>query len=406
MADGERHPEKRAGLGTHQAALSPTAVLPNHSCAVETDSQDGGAAGDENDDQNKRTVRQVHGANTNVNQLFQPTSFPETSIDAPKLPDAANSEIRTNGEEVDRPNEYTSSRLTSPAPTARGKNVKVHEKADNEGICRIHRFWLYETAKRFYVVGGDVLERKFRLLKIDRSADNIELSIAEDNIIYTKKDMNQVLDTLDDGNKASGGMKLKFSFGGLLGFVRFTGAYYMLLVTKKSPAAVVGGHYIYHIDETELISLAASTYRSKVDKDPEEARFIGILNNLDLTRSFYFSYSYDVTRTLQRNMLRERSALQNNQAELPARDHNSMFVWNHHFLRPASAVLKSVYDWCLPIVHGFVDQSSEQKYMPALLKKADGYHRDLCLRANRLCYYDCKEITLLCWSSLPETWSK
>ena len=154
-------------------------------------------------------------------------------------------------------------------------------------------------------------------------------------------------------------MKLKYSFWGLLGFVRFTGAYYMLIVTKKSPAAVIGGHYIYQIDGTELLSLTVFSSRSKLDKDPEEARFISTLNNLDLTRSFYFSYSYNVTRTLQRNILRERQGIRKDKVESAFRDCNSMFVWNHHFLRPASAALKTADDWCLPIIHGFVDQASK-----------------------------------------------
>ncbi|KAL6719106.1 phosphatidylinositol-3,5-bisphosphate 5-phosphatase [Lecanora helva] len=244
---------------------------------------------------------------------------------------------------------------SSQLPAA-NKNDALAEKIGEKGVRNIHKFWLYETARRFYVVGGDVLEQKFRLLKLDRAADISDLCIAEDNVVYTKKDMNQLLDTLDDGNKTSGGMKLRYSFWGLLGFVKFTGAYYMLLITKRSQVAVIGGHYIYQVDGTELVPLTVSSYRPKVEKDPEEARFIGILNNLDLTRSFYFSYSYDTTRTLQRNLLRERQNLHHGKNPVLSKDFNSMFVWNHHFLGPASAVLDTVYDWCLPIIHGFVDQ--------------------------------------------------
>lgn len=251
-------------------------------------------------------------------------------------------------------------RSTSPVSAAPHVNNAVYQNLGEEGVCQMHRFWLYETTSRYYLVGGDVAERKFRILKIDRTADDGDLSIAEDDIVYTKKEMNQLLDTVDDGNKASGGMKLKCNTWGLLGFVRFTGAFYMLLVTKRSPVAVIGGHYVYQIDGTELVSLTVSSFRSKMDRDPEEARFVGILNNLDLSRSFYFSYSYDVTRTLQHNILRERQALQRDQAHPPSRDPNSMFVWNHHLLEPASTALKKVYDWCSPIVHGFVDQASKQ----------------------------------------------
>ena len=268
--------------------------------------------------------------------------------------------------EVKDPASAKSFQKTTRPESATSVKEKVFPGLSGEvGICCMHKFWLYETASRFYVVGGDISERTFRLLKLDRAVNNADLNLCEDDIVYTKNDMNLLLDALDDGNKASGGMKLKYSFWGLLGFVRFTGAYYMLLVTKRSPIASLGGHYIYQIDGTELVSLTVASSRSKVDKDPEEARFLGILNNLDLTRSFYFSYSYDITRTLQRNILRERHDLQLGRPQSPFRDHNPMFVWNHHFLRPVSTVLNTVQDWCFPILHGFVDQASGQ--LPTLL---------------------------------------
>jgi hypothetical protein len=118
--------------------------------------------------------------------------------------------------------------------------------------------------------------------------------VSEDDIVYTKKEMSQLLNTVDDGNKSTGGMKLKCSTWGLLGFVRFTGTYYMLLITKRSQVAMIGGHYVYQIDGTDLVPLVTSqNSRFKPDsRNAEETRFLGILNNLDLSRSFYFSYSY------------------------------------------------------------------------------------------------------------------
>ncbi len=359
--------DKRHRSGTHgenaapcEAAYPADGALAYHPPAPVTGgSPDARAVGNDHSLRHPRMEKlQVDETNAEVDQQCRPVSPPEiynnTPVSRTSVTNHVQPDMDNNGSAAAKP----SSRPRSPASIRRGSNDTANKKKDEHGICRIHRFWLYETARRFYVVGGNVTERRFRLLKIDRSADNVDLSIAEDDIVYTKQDMNQLLDTLDDGNKASGGMKLKYSFWGLLGFVRFTGAYYMLLITKKSPVAVIGGHYIYQIDGTELISLTASSHRSKVDKDPEEARFIGILNNLDLTRWFYFSYSYDVTHTLQRNLLRKRHDLQRDKAESPSTDINSMFVWNHHFLKPVSAVLKTAYDWCLPIVHGFVDQAS------------------------------------------------
>ncbi|KAJ5690624.1 Polyphosphoinositide phosphatase [Penicillium macrosclerotiorum] len=234
---------------------------------------------------------------------------------------------------------------------------------EEEGINRIHKFTLYETATRFYMVGINLAETRFRILKIDRTSESGELSITEDDMIYSKREMVQLLDAIDDGNKISGGLKQKCSAWALLGFIRFTGAYYMLLVTKRSQVAMVGGHNVYQIDETELISLTTSeSSKMKPEKQSEEDRYKAILNNLDLTRSFYFSYSYDITRSLQHNICRERKAHQDGLPRSLSQDYNTMFVWNHHLLAPAVDALKHPYEWCLPVIHGYVDQSKMSVY--------------------------------------------
>ena len=292
--------------------------------------------------------------------IHETVNFPHLFNDVPTSSKQTAYCALSDGEEEERATAKSFPRSTSPASAAQRNRGAVYQKVSEEGVCQMHRFSLYETASRYYLVGGDVVDRKFRILKIDRTADSGDLSIAEDDIVYTKKEMNQLLNTVDDGNKGSGGLKLKCSTWGLLGFIRFTGAYYMLVITKRSQVAMIGGHYIYQVDGTELVSLTtSSSSRFKVDRDAEEARFIGILNNLDLSRSFYFSYSYDITRTLQYNILRERQAMQQGNADSYLKQWNSMFIWNHHLLDPASEALKNSYDWCLPIVHGFVDQASK-----------------------------------------------
>lgn len=284
--------------------------------------------------------------------------FPQLSNNAPESPRADTKQTISDGEDEEPATAKGFQRSISPKSALLRNKEAIYHKVGEEGICKMHKFSLYETASRYYLVGGDVTDRKFRILKIARTADAEELGITEDDIVYTKKEMNQILNAVDDGNRASGGLKLKCTTWGLLGFIRFTSAYYMLLITKRSQVAMIGGHYIYQIDDTELVSLTLPSSRFKLDRDAEEARFVGTLNNLDLTRYFYFSYSYDITRTLQHNIVRERRILHKGLANIPERTHNSMFVWNHHLLYPASVALRHTYDWCLPIIHGFIDQAS------------------------------------------------
>jgi hypothetical protein len=285
-----------------------------------------------------------------------PTVKPSAPPEASKPPGSA---AEHYDDDVSVPQPFQ--RSTSLDSDTKENTGAEYDKIGGQGVCKMHKFSLYETVTRYYLVGADVMDRRFRILKIDRTAEMGDLSIVEDEIVYTKDEMSQLLNAIDDGNKGNGGMKLRCSTWGLLGFIRFTGAYYMLVVTKRSQVAMIGGHFVYQADGTELVPLttvANSKYKPGDTKNnPEEARFLGILNNLDLTRSFYFSYSYDITRTLQHNICAEREYIDKGASYPHPHNYNSMFVWNSHLLQPAISALNKTYDWCLPVIHGYIDQA-------------------------------------------------
>ncbi|KAF2459000.1 SacI homology domain-containing protein, partial [Lineolata rhizophorae] len=306
------------------------------------------------DDQLVKGKTQQQQQQQSQQQSQQPKTQDEDAAAATAAAEQSPVELEGDEEEPAEPTSFQ--RSSSPAAMQRNKSA-VYEKVGEEGINKMHKFSLYETSTRFYLVGADIVDRQFRVLKIDRTAPPGNLTIFEDDIVYDRREMNQLLNAIDDGNKGAGGMKLKRTLWGVLGFIRFTDAYYMLVITKRTQVAMIGGHYIYQVDGTELVPLTTgSTSRFQRDRNPEEARFLSILNNLDLTRSFYFSYSYNITKSLQQNIIREREAM-NQGVRGPTPDFNDMFVWNHYLLQPALSALKSTYDWCLPIIHGFVDQS-------------------------------------------------
>ncbi|KAH7327836.1 SacI homology domain-containing protein [Stachybotrys elegans] len=275
---------------------------------------------------------------------------------------SANGDIDDEEPSIPKPFVRTQSPESSArVPTATTAAAAVSNVVTDCLVYKMHKFSLYETASRYYIVGVDVSEKRYRILKIDRTADSAELNMTDDKIVYSLTEINQLLDAIDDGNRGTGGIKLRCTTWGLLGFIKFTGPYYMLLITKKSTVAMVGGHYIYQIEGTELVPLSPG--RSKPDtRNTEEQRFLAILNNLDLTKSFYYSYSYDVTRTLQHNISRERDALSKGMLPASGEDFNEMFVWNDYLLQPAALALRDPYDWCCPIIHGYIDQAALSIY--------------------------------------------
>jgi len=265
---------------------------------------------------------------------------------------SAGSRATTDDDEVS-PEKFLTGRHKPPN---RHESPGIDPTKASKVFRTMHRFILYETATRFYLVGQDLLEKHFRVLKIDRTSPPGLLNIFEDKNVYDRQSINELLTTIEDGNRGSGGFKVKCSSWGVLGFIRITEAYYMILITKRTQAAMIGGHYVYQIEATELVPLTTgSTSRFQRDRNPEEARYLGILQNLDLTKFFYFSYSYNITRSLQENICRQRSDA-NQQMDTKSRYWNDMFVWNHHLLVPAQGALKNPYDWCLPVIHGYVEQ--------------------------------------------------
>ncbi|KAK3706976.1 phosphatidylinositol-3,5-bisphosphate 5-phosphatase [Vermiconidia calcicola] len=241
-------------------------------------------------------------------------------------------------------------------PEGKGKVGDV--PAFDRSLHRIYKYTLYETNARYWITGADIGDQHYRLLRADRTSPPGQITLFEDETTYSRRQMNDVLTSIDEGNKSTGGLRMKCTFWGLLGFIRFTEAYYMLIITKRQQVAMLGGHYVYQVEGTELVPLTTgASSRFARDRNPEETRFLGVLNNLDLSKSFYFSYSYNITHSLQHNIIRQRQAMNAGQHEAD-QDFNSMFVWNHHLLQPAISALRHPYNWCLPIIHGFIDQSA------------------------------------------------
>jgi len=62
----------------------------------------------------------------------------------------------------------------------------------------------------------------------------------------------------------------------------------MILVSKRSVVALLGGHYLYHCENTDIVPIALN---SKVEKPAEEQRFMNIFKQVDMSKNFYFRYA-------------------------------------------------------------------------------------------------------------------
>lgn len=117
------------------------------------------------------------------------------------------------------------------------------------------------------------------IMKIDRTT--LDLDISVDDHEYSKSELATVLRMVDEGNKSVGGLvhiataHCVFGFSVMLieGFIKFLEGWYFIAVTKKSPVAIIASHYIYHIDETCLISIPHISYKPSI-VDPNEQKYL------------------------------------------------------------------------------------------------------------------------------------
>lgn len=205
------------------------------------------------------------------------------------------------------------------------------------------------------------------------------LPVTEDPNVYT----------LEEITKLFSGYNIYATGVGVLGFVKLFVGYYIVLVTKRRRVGDIDGKAIYAIEETSYIPIESETVRN-------ESHYKNLLLRMDLTNNFYFSYEYNLSRTLQFNMkhcCRRPTDLQdsNFQQEQNVPDTHSddadndsenngdddddeggkdrieptrypvelddTFVWNTHFIKPMLDAGISE-NWILPIVHGYYGQEN------------------------------------------------
>ncbi|KAB2613126.1 phosphoinositide phosphatase SAC2-like [Pyrus ussuriensis x Pyrus communis] len=212
--------------------------------------------------------------------------------------------------------------------------------------CFLQKFKLYETRSNFYLIGRDKCRTFWRVLKINR-LDPSELNILEDPATYSDNECYDLLKRIDEGNKSMGGLKLITNCYGIVGFVKFLGPYYMIIITKRRKIGTICGHTIYAISKSEMIPVPNPAVRSKLaNSKNDENRYKKLLCTLDLTKDFFFSYSYNIMFSLQKNICDRRTG---------SSLYETMFVWNEYLTHGIRYYLKNTL-WTVALVYGFFKQ--------------------------------------------------
>ncbi|KAJ0075148.1 hypothetical protein Patl1_33795 [Pistacia atlantica] len=221
----------------------------------------------------------------------------------------------------------------------------IDEEAPDPNSCYLQKFKLYETLSNFYMIGRYKNRKLWRVLKINR-LDLSELSILEDTSTYSDFEVQELIKTIHEGNRSTGGLKLVTICYGIVGFIKFLEPYYMVVITERRKIGSICGHTIYAVAKTDMIAVQHSSVLSNLAYSKNEKRYKKLLSTVDLTKDFFFSYSYNVMHSLQKNLCN------NGTGQLL---YETMFVWNEFLTRGIRNTLKNTL-WTVALVYGFFKQ--------------------------------------------------
>ncbi|OQR90856.1 hypothetical protein ACHHYP_05174 [Achlya hypogyna] len=249
---------------------------------------------------------------------------------------------------------------------ARGKKAKPalrrRQPRIPSNLSRFERITVYETTTHFYVVGSDRTYARFRLFSLDRTLESpasLDLIFKEDPGVYTWEEMETLLQALDTEARLATkyGLVRAFSAVAIVGFAKFLQGYYLIVVTQRRKIGCIGGHLVYAIQATQCLPIRrpksdgsswtwVSRWLNPSPIEDAEARYLGLFHFVDLTKDFYYSYTYDLTHTLQHNMTTDQTKSLD------------MYEWNFHLNKEFTAAMSApaTAEWVQPLLLGFYEQ--------------------------------------------------
>ncbi|KAF8453158.1 SacI homology domain-containing protein [Terfezia claveryi] len=139
--------------------------------------------------------------------------------------------------------------------------------------------------------------------------------------------------------------KSSMSISGILGVIRLRLDKYIIVITKSMVVGKIRGHSVYKIQATEFLPLQEPTLH-----DHDEDAYLALLRTHLRTAPMYYSYSFDLTNSMQRQSTADHSLPLWQQAD-------DRFFWNRYiqsdFIDLRSSA-PSVDSFILPVFFGFL----------------------------------------------------
>lgn len=138
----------------------------------------------------------------------------------------------------------------------------------------------------------------------------------------------------------------------LLGFIQLKLNRYAVIANTVEETGQLAGHTIYKVAQHSIVPVSSSIAGSKDTIDADESRYLQLLETQLNNATLFFSYTYDLTNSLQRN-----ESLGNNASnKFSWKNCDTRFFWNHYLteeLRELTQQDARLSRFIQPIIYGY-----------------------------------------------------
>lgn len=140
---------------------------------------------------------------------------------------------------------------------------------------------------------------------------------------------------------------------GLMGFIQLLSGDYMLTITEREIVGSIKGKNIYRVGAFQILPLAKHLDTLTEEQKEQEQYYVSLLESHLRTNTFYFSYDYDLTQSMQR-----QTGLNDSDSLYKRADER--FFWNKFVSSKLIDLNVNLSEYILPVMQGFVEISQSK----------------------------------------------
>ncbi|KAL9653807.1 hypothetical protein ABK040_012868 [Willaertia magna] len=135
----------------------------------------------------------------------------------------------------------------------------------------------------------------------------------------------------------------------ILGSIELLSGRYLVVVKESKKVATIQSHIIHKVTEVKIIPFEKKPVQTQLQQD--EGRYLELLYSALNDCTFYFSYTYDATITIQQWYKTQNSRT------VVGENSDEHFLWNGFLLKEFLTNFEQCQGWFVPLIRGFAETS-------------------------------------------------